>query len=293
MSLRLSLIGGAIALLVSIPSAIAQSSQPVSIQFRGMVGDQSFQCNSTYSLGTPATSVVPADFRFYVSDVALIDAQGKVVPITLTQDNRWQYQNVALIDFENKTGMCSNGTTETNDRIVGTIPKGNYKGIRFTLGVPFKLNHEDATIAPSPLNLTSLWWNWRGGYKFARIDFAPAMSGMKHDQPHSSNKQQGFNIHLGSTGCNATNNRQKPESCANPNTATITFENFNPQNSVIVTDLKSLVATSNLTKNQPDTGLGCMSDPKDGDCTAILTNFGLPQAGKPARQTFFRVAPRP
>ncbi|MBD2082936.1 MbnP family copper-binding protein [Leptolyngbya sp. FACHB-17] len=293
MRLRLSLFFGAIASLVSIPSATAQSSQPVSIQFRGLVGDQSFQCNSTYLLGTPSTSVAPADFRFYVSDVALIDAQGKAVPVTLTQDNRWQYQNVALIDFENKTGMCSNGTTETNDRIVGTIPKGNYKGIRFALGVSFKLNHEDATIAPSPLNLTSLWWNWRGGYKFARIDFALPMSGMKHDQPHSSNKQQGFNIHLGSTGCNATNNRQKPESCSNPNIATITFENFNPENSVIVADLKSLVEDSNLTKNQPDTGLGCMSDPKDGDCTAILTNFGLPQTGKSARQIFFRVAPRP
>lgn len=287
------MIGGAIASLVSIPTAIAQSSQPVSIQFRAMVGDQSFQCNSTYSLGTPATSVAPADFRFYVSEVALIDTQGEAVPVTLTQDNRWQYQNVALIDFENKTGMCSNGTTETNDRIVGTIPKGNYKGIRFTLGVPFKLNHEDATIAPSPLNLTSLWWNWRGGYKFARIDFTPVMSGMKHDRPHSPSKQQGFNIHLGSTGCNATNNRQKPESCANPNTATITFENFNPQSSVIVADLKALVANSSLAKNQPETGLGCMSDPKDGDCAAILKNFGLPQTGKTAHQTFFRVAPRP
>ncbi|MGG6265914.1 MbnP family copper-binding protein [Leptolyngbya sp. AN03gr2] len=300
MKLRLPFLCSTLATLLSAPHAIAQSTQPVSIQFRGVVGDQPFQCTSTYSLGTAATPVAPSDFRFYISEVALIDAQGKAVPVTLTQDNRWQHQNVALVDFENKTGMCTNGTVETNDRIVGTVPTGNYKGIRFTLGVPFNLNHEDATIAPSPLNLTSLWWNWRGGYKFARIDFVPPMSAMKHDAPsqpahggtHSPGKQarESFIIHLGSTGCNANNNRQKPQSCANPNTATITFDNFNPQKNVIVADLKSLLANTNLSQNQPNTAIGCMSEPQDNDCAGIMTSFGLPWNGQPARQSFFRVA---
>ncbi|GAP97880.1 MbnP family copper-binding protein [Leptolyngbya sp. NIES-2104] len=292
MKLQLSLMGSAIATLLSSAIAMAQSTQPVAIQFRGVVGDRSFQCTSTYSLGTSATSVAPSDFRFYVSEVALIDAQGKAVPVTLTQDDRWQYQNVALIDFENKTGSCTNGTVETNDRIVGTVPQGSYKGIRFTLGVPFNLNHEDATIAPSPLNLTSLWWNWRGGYKFARIDFVPPMSGMKHEGAHSPGKQprESFAIHLGSTGCNANNNRQKPESCTNPNTSTITLDNFNPQTNVIVADIRSLVSNTNMSKNQPETGIGCMSEPKDGDCAGIMTSFGLPWNNQPARQSFFRVA---
>lgn len=299
MKLRLSLIvGSAIATLLSSSIAVAQSTQPVSIQFRGVVGDRPFECTSTYSLGTASTSVGPADFRFYVSEVALIDAQGKAVPVTLTQDNRWQHQNVALIDFENRTGTCTNGTAEINDRIVGTVPKGDYKGIRFTLGVPFNLNHEDATIAPSPLNLTSMWWNWRGGYKFARIDFVPPMSGMKHDAPspsqHSPGKQprESFAIHLGSTGCNANNNRQKPGSCTNPNTATISLDNFNPQTNVIVADIRSLVSNTNLSKNQPETGIGCMSEPKDGDCAGIMTSFGLPWNNQPARQSFFRIAPQ-
>ncbi|BAU11344.1 hypothetical protein LEP3755_18370 [Leptolyngbya sp. NIES-3755] len=300
MKLRLSILCSAFATLLSAPFAIAQSTQPVSIQFRGVVGDRPFECTSTYPLGSAATPVAPADFRFYISEVELINAQGKAVPVTLTQDNRWQHQNVALIDFENKTGMCTNGTVEMNDRIVGTVPKGNYKGVRFTLGVPFNLNHEDATIAPSPLNLTSLWWNWRGGYKFARIDFVPPMSGMKHDAPsqpaqdgtHSPSKQarESFAIHLGSTGCKANNNRQKPENCENPNTATITIDSFDPQKSVIVADLQSLLANTNLGQNQPNTAIGCMSEPQDKDCAGIMTSFGLPWNGQPARQSFFRVA---
>jgi hypothetical protein len=135
MKIRVSLIGIASSLIAQ--SAIAQTTQPVTLQFRGTVGNQAFQCDKTYSIGTPATAVNPADFRFYVSDIALIDTQGRTVPVTLQQDQKWQHQNVALLDFENKTGMCTNGTTETNDRIVGTVPTGNYKGVKFTLGVPF------------------------------------------------------------------------------------------------------------------------------------------------------------
>jgi len=66
---------------------------------------------------------------------------GKSIPVNLTQDGKWQYQNVALLDFENKSGGCANGTVETRNQIVGTIPKGNYQGLQFTLGVPFNLNH--------------------------------------------------------------------------------------------------------------------------------------------------------
>ncbi|MCU0549657.1 MAG: metallo-mystery pair system four-Cys motif protein [Leptolyngbya sp. Prado105] len=300
MKIRVSLLVLSIVSFLIAQQATAQTTQPVTIQFQGRVGNQAFQCDTAYSLGTPATAVKPTDFRFYVSNVALIDAQGRSVPVTLKPDQKWQYQNVALVDFENKSGMCSNGTVETNDRIVGTVPKGTYKGVKFTLGVPFDLNHNDAAIAPSPLNLTSLWWNWRGGYKFARIDFMPAMSASsKHDSPHSptqkpqntpSKPQSGFIIHLGSTGC--VGGTQKPESCKNPNASTITLSNFNAEKDTIVADIAALVAQTNLAKNQPDTPLGCMSDSKDGDCTAVMRNFGLPWNEQSARQTFFRVAPK-
>lgn len=295
MKIGVSLFGLSIASCLMAQRVAAQETQPITIQFRGMAGQQVFRCDAAYSLGTPAISVNPTDFRFYVSEVALIDAQGRTVPVTLTQDQKWQYQNVALIDFENKSGMCSNGTIDTNDRIVGTVPKGTYKGVKFTLGVPFNLNHNDAAIAPSPLNLTSLWWNWRSGYKFARIDFTPAMSAhSKHDAPGKTpahhRDRAGFIIHLGSTGC--MGGAQKPETCKNPNTSTISLNNFNPEKDAIVADITALVANTNLAKNQPETPLGCMSDPKDGDCAGVMRNFGLPWNGQPARQTFFRVAPK-
>ena len=293
--------------------AQAPEIQDIDLKFSGQVGDKPFNCGETYSnLGTAATTVTPTDFRFYVSEVALIDARGKVVPVTLKQDGKWQHQNVALLDFENKSGACANGTVEIRDRILGTVPKGSYKGLQFTLAVPFNLNHADATLAPSPLNLTSLWWNWRGGYKFLRIDMKnETKSTMRvsrtqgdrlldvantkpekhsHEKNENHGNTPGFVIHLGSTGCTAGEKNQPPNSCTNPNTAKVVFNEFDAAKNTVVADIKSLVANSNLAVNQPNTPPGCMSEPKDSDCSGIMNNLGLSFDGKPAaRQTFFKV----
>lgn len=151
---------------------VAQSNtKEVAIDFEAWVGDRQFACGESYEeVGTSGTTITPTDFRFYISDVTLIDENGNVVPVELEQDEQWQYQSTALLDFEDGSNGCDNGTPETNTTIVGTVPEGNYQSLQFTLGVPEDLNHEDAAIAPSPLNLTSMWWNWQGGYKFLRLD---------------------------------------------------------------------------------------------------------------------------
>lgn len=182
-------------------SSVAAETQDITLQFQAQVGELPFNCDATYSdLGTANNTIAATDFRFYVSEVALITAEGTVIPVTLTQDGRWQHENVALLDFEDKTGACANGTTETNTQIVGTVPAGDYQGLVFTLGVPFDLNHEDATLAPSPLNLTSMWWNWRGGYKFLRLDLAVAdATAMPQEMPSEQPPHGAAPHHSGET----------------------------------------------------------------------------------------------
>lgn len=280
----------------------ASQKQEVTIKFAAQVGDRAFNCGENYKLGKPATTFTPLDFRFYISDISLIDSNNKSIPLELNQDGKWQYQNVALIDFENKTGACGNGTTETRDIVVGKVPPGKYKGIKFTLGVPENLNHEDATLAPSPLNLTSLWWNWQFGYKFARIDFSRVQSYQHHPSHQSKHGQKdsgnAFFIHLGSTGCQAETSSQKPTTkCMYPNTATIRLTNFDPNKNIIVADVAKLVENTNLTRNQANTAPGCMSEPNDKDCTGIMASFGIPFGIRKqtleyrfdSKQTFFRV----
>jgi uncharacterized repeat protein (TIGR04052 family) len=281
---------------VTISPASAVETQPVTIRFAAKVGKQPFACGATYRLGKPATPQTLSDFRFYVAEVALIDAKGKTVTMQLEQDSKWQYQNVALLDFENKSGACANGTPEMRDRVIGSVPKGTYTGLKLTLGIPFELNHEDSALAPSPLNLTALWWNWQFGYKFARIDLqsptmaAPMGDHHKHQEPVGAETSSGFPIHLGSTGCQAGSGNEKPKRCMHGNRATVVLPRFDPARNVLVADLAQLVATTNLSQNQPKTAPGCMSEPNDMDCIRIMKALGLPfMKNKATLQTFFRI----
>lgn len=150
----------------------AQSDlQEVAIDFAAYVGEEEFVCGESYDgVGIEESTVTPTDFRFYVSNLALIDEEGNAIPLELEQDGKWQYQNTTLLDFEDGSSVCDNGTRDINTTVFGTVPEGDYQGLQFTMGVPQKLNHGDAAIAESPLNLTSMWWNWQGGYKFLRVD---------------------------------------------------------------------------------------------------------------------------
>jgi len=255
------------------------ADQKVSVRFQAMVGSEKFACGRTYpEIGTTSSTLSPRDFRFYIHNVALIDDTGKAVPVQLDQDGKWQLDDVALLDFEDATGGCVNGTPDVNDRIAGTIPQGHYTGLRFTLGVPFNKNHTDLTAQPTPLNLTALAWVWNAGRKFLRLDFS------------STGMPRGYSIHLGSTGCMPNNIKTAPPAqCSSPNRVEVELPGFNPQTDVVVADVATLLKDSNIDTNQENTPAGCMSNPDDGDCAPLFANLGLPFAGRPAgKQSFFR-----
>lgn len=248
---------------------------PVTLQFKGVVGDQPFACGTAYSgIGTGNSQFIPADFRLYVSNVRLLSASGEEVPVALEQDNVWQYQNVAMLDFEDGSGPCGNGNQALNTSVRGTVPAGVYTGARFDLGLPFDLDHGNASTAPSPLNFTAMFWSWQYGYKFLRVDTA----------------DDKFRVHLGSIGCDAPSPSRPPTSCTNPNVATVTLNNFNPQHDIVLADLAALLAGNNIDSNQPETAPGCQSDAGDSDCVPVFANLGLDFAtGAPlATQSFFR-----
>lgn len=259
-------------------SGAPAGSQAVSIAFKGMVGPQEFSCSQTYTgIGAPASTITPLDFRLYVSDVRLVTSSGEEVPVSLDQDGLWQYADVAMIDFENAAGTCANGTADTNTAVRGIVPAGKYRGLRFVLGVPFALNHQNAATAPSPLNVTAMFWNWNGGYKFLRAD-------------NKTNGLPRFNVHLGSTGCEE-NDQGTVVSCAAPNRAEVSFDQFDITKDAVYADLAELLQSVNVDVNQVDTPPGCMSNFDDNDCTGVFNNLGITFPGgapDPSHQAFFR-----
>lgn len=176
-------IGGLAAIGVAQAAKLdASERQPVAIRFALAAGDQPVECGRDIAgLGAGGQPAQLHDARFYVSAPTLIDAAGREVPIELEQ-NDWQYANLALLDFENKTGKCI-GTADVNDTIKGSAPRGRYKGISFVIGVPsvtrdkdgkdVVLNHSNFATAPAPLDLQSMSWNWQAGRKFIKIEIDP------------------------------------------------------------------------------------------------------------------------
>jgi hypothetical protein len=311
-------------LLAQASSAFAATDDmKVALAFEAVVGGKPFACGQSYdAIGSTKSRITPSDLRFYVSEVELLDSAGKATPLVLDQDEIWQYKNLALLDFEDGTGPCRNGNSGLHKAVTGTAPKGDYKGVRFTLGVPFDLNHGDPTIAPSPLNLTAMFWAWQSGYRFVKIDMAtsgqpqlaegdgkPAADmkeklatlekiaaakaeAAKTGKPPARKPAQaaGFSVHLGSTGCASSSLTLPPSECANPNRVTVTFDTFDVAKNVVVADVASLLQDTNVDVNAPDSAPGCMSAVNDGDCPGVMAAFGLPFGGKPAApQRFFTV----
>lgn len=264
-----------------------ETMQPMTLHFAAMVGDEMALCGETYAgIGADEATISFDDFRFYVSNIQLLTAEGDAVPFQLEQDGMWQVEDVALLDFENGEAGCSEiGNAALNGEVIGMVPMGDYVGLTLDLGVPFELNHLDVTAAPSPLNVAAMWWNWQVGYKFIRVDLMT-----------DATENNAWNIHLGSTGCQSPAGAVPPtERCARPNIATITFDEFDFENGVIVADLGTLLTAVPLYENtlMPP---GCMSGVDDPDCPALFPNFGLSlndggcPEGDCSSQTLFRVS---
>ena len=256
-----------------------EGSSAVAIEFAAVVGDEPFVCGETYEdLGANGSSLTLSDLRFYVQDVAFVTASGEEVPMD-NADSIWQLPNLALLDFEDGCGEL--GNEPTNQTISGTLPFGDYVGIKFQMGVPFEENHQNQPTADAPLNLSSMWWNWQGGYKFLRID--------------SGNfSENGWRMHLGSTGCDGDPDSGGTTQCGAPNRVEVELDDFDPTTEVIVFDVAALVDGAALDENQEGTPVGCMAGPMDSDCAPIFDNLGLPFGGAepPGPQTVFSAVER-
>ena len=270
-------------------STMAAAADPVQIdlQFAGEFAGQPFNCATQYNnIGTSDTTVEVSDYRLYVSRIRLLDASGAEVPVTLRDNGPWQHDDIALLDFENASGACANGTEDTNSVVKLLAPAGEYTGVAFDVGVPFDSNHQDPTLAASPLNLTSLFWNWRGGYRFMRVDLQPVGASMHMKKTkamtgsHGAMQSKGWALHLGSTGCEATSPTNAPARCASPNRISVVFPDAAPGSSTFVIDPAGVLAESDITKNTEGTSPGCMSAPDDPECAAVFTALGLAGDGR-------------
>jgi uncharacterized repeat protein (TIGR04052 family) len=302
-----------LAFVAALVASPALADMKIEIPFEVQIGGQPLSCAASYAdIGTTKSTVQVADFRVYVSNFRMIGADGSEVPVALDNDGTWQLDGTALLDFEDGTGTCLNGTVETNMVVRGTVPDGEYAGLLFDIGVPFAQNHGDPTLAASPLNLTAMFWSWQAGYKFIKIDMAtsgqplppPMKMGMASGDMASGDMAKaddapkmdmsgpmGWEIHLGSTGCASDSQTTSPKDlCANPNRMAIRLDGFMPGMEgmdKVVLDPAPVLAAANVDVNAKETMPGCMAFPGDADCPPVMAALGLSYEGAaPGAQVF-------
>ncbi len=237
---------------------------PVNIEFSASWAGQPIRCDDT--------ALALSDLRFYVSDVLMIDSSGTEHPVSLTPDEHWQQQDIALIDLENGAGTCSNGTSDMNSTIRGTVATSDIAGLKLIIGVPFDMNHTNPLLAQAPLDDAAMHWHWRSGFKFLRAGI--------------SSPTDRYWIHLGSTGCEGT--IQNITGCSSPNRVTVSLSDFSPDTSRITLELSDLFRGIDL---QDGIGSDCSSSPAESECLAPFKALGLTMEGtvKLQPQQVFRV----
>ena len=210
------------------------------------------------------------DLRFFVSDLAVVDSAGALHPVEFTEDSRWQLPGLALVDLEDGESNCVNGTSAMHASLHGVTDIADFVGIRFTVGVPFELNHANPLAAAPPLSEGAMHWHWRSGYKFLRAGV--------------TKNNDGSWLHLGSTACKGT--VRDIRSCDSPNRITVELGDFSPSDRIGI-DLSALFAGVDLDDGARS---DCSSGPGEAECAAMFRALGLPFTAQPgATNSVFRV----
>jgi uncharacterized repeat protein (TIGR04052 family) len=247
-------------------------SRAVTIPFVAEANGTPIECGATLTgLGTTDASATVLDFRFYVHDVTLISSTGARYPVSL-DDNDFQGEGVALLDFQDVENCTGEAASETNFGVTGTVAAASsvhFDALEFTIGVPAPLNHSDPADAPGHLqhNL-GLHWTWQGGYKHMGLDVAPI-----------GGAQAAVYFHLGSTGCSpnpdSVGNSPEGVTCERINRPIIALDSFDPDEDAVLIDYGVLMQNSDILAANAGGPPGCMSGRTDPECDEVFAQLGM------------------
>lgn len=229
-------------------AACSQWDLPVEIPFTATWRGAELNCSDS----TPALT----DLRFFVTNPRLLDATGQEYDVRFATEYEWENDAVAYIDLETGAGTCAGGSPDVYDHVVGVARAGDYRGLKFTVAVPFRLNHADRRSASPPLDLAEMHWHDVSGYKFLRAGVATP--------------DRDFHIEVGSAKC--TGSVGYVTGCEFPNRIEVFLPDFVPGESGVAVNLDELVAGLTV---QPDTETSCSTAAVDKSCQAALAALGI------------------
>ena len=190
--------------------------------------------------------------QFYISDISLKDSMGKWQKAPLVP-SPYQTSNVALLGENCNLGK-ENSKANWSVILTKQARLINSSQIRFTLGLPFAVNHLNPLTQQSPLNVPTMFWGWQQGHKFLRLE----MSSSKHD----------WLFHLGSVACQSASPLRAPiKECRYPNRYTFELP-LSKANPVVIFELSALLNNIMISEQNH-----CQSSPNKPSCQILVTNL--------------------
>jgi uncharacterized repeat protein (TIGR04052 family) len=258
--LKKSLLGTITLLLnVTLLSGCFEQTHPKKVLFQPVYENMPLHCASklyTTDAKKPKSGELKKwqyqQLQFFIHGVEVNTKKNGWQPWAMTTNSN-QASNVALL------GETCNGNQEVSNWQLELVPldsSTDITNIRFTLGVPFELNHLNPLTQPSPINDSSMFWGWRGGHKFMRVELV--------------SQNDDWLFHLGSTGCKTLSPVRAPQSeCLHPNRVRFSLP-FTHKTLAIKFDLAVLLRDISLTREN-----SCQSAVDGKSCKVLFKNLGM------------------
>lgn len=190
--------------------------------------------------------------KFYLSQWQ--DQEGNSLHL---ENNKWQTGETVLVSIEQRD-CWQDGEMLGNHRVVfdADVDLADVQQLQFVLGIPFAQNHQNPLAQPSPLNLSSMFWTWQSGHKFARFELKSVADS--------------WAFHLGSTGCAADSAMRAPaEACEQPNLLAFSLQRPKGKGETLVFHLDRLIEGIRVSQEN-----SCTFHPNEtASCEQLLSNL--------------------
>jgi hypothetical protein len=137
--------------------------QALSIAFRPKVGAADLAC-SDKSDAMVASDQIFTDVRLFVSNVSLVDDAGQATRIALDakdlQFTDGGGTSIALLNFLDAGCASSDATRTVNTAITGSVKTGQYKTLRFQVGLPYPAMDPRLVAIPAAMAPSDMGWMW-------------------------------------------------------------------------------------------------------------------------------------
>jgi hypothetical protein len=146
---------------------ITETEGKATLTFDAVFGNQDFALNKNFVSGTSTYNF--NKFRYWVSNVVLVNSDGEEFKVPNSYYLVEETAAINLTGVNNDIATTVYPATKREDVLLRDIPAGNYKSIKFSIGVEQKYN-DNLSLQIGELSqlngMTNVSWMWLTSYIF-------------------------------------------------------------------------------------------------------------------------------